>query len=83
MVSPRARVMIRHAASGQNLAVQYSKFLPTFFGVECCVACRTYKDTHKMETAENFWTFVGAEPLNKNMIVRAAKGEDIPDCYLE
>ncbi|XP_044753316.1 cilia- and flagella-associated protein 161-like [Coccinella septempunctata] len=83
VVSPRSRVMIQHSASGQNLAVQYNKFMPTFFGVECCIVCKTYRDTHKMECMENFWTFIGEEPLNKNMIVRAAQGEDIPDDYLE
>lgn len=78
-----SRVIIQHTASGQNLAVEPSKWLSTFFGAECCVSCHTFKDSHKMETAENMWKVVATKTPNMNLFVRAAKGEDIPDDLLE
>lgn len=78
-----SRVIIQHTASGQNLAVEPSKWLATFFGAECFVSCHTFKDTHRMETAENMWKVVAAKTPNMNLFVRAAKGEDIPAALLE
>lgn len=75
---PNTRVIIQHTASGQNFAGEYQKWLLTFFGPECMVTCRTYRDSHRMETAENMWKIVGVSTPDINMYVRAAKGEDIP-----
>ncbi|XP_060529200.1 cilia- and flagella-associated protein 161 [Cylas formicarius] len=55
--TPNSKNIIQQSASGQNLAVHCNEWIPTFFGPECMVSCRTYKDSHKMETAENFWVF--------------------------
>lgn len=78
-----SRVIIQHTASGQNLAVEPSKWMSTFFGGECVVSCHTFKDTHKMETAENMWKVIATKTPNMNLFVRAAKGEDIPANLLE
>lgn len=78
-VPPRARIIIKHTATGQNLAVDIRKWIPTFFGPECMVICHSFKDSHKMETAENMFCIVGYRELNKTLVVRAAKGENIPD----
>lgn len=82
-VTPQARIIIKHTATGENLAINCRKWIPTFFGPECTVICHTFKDSHKMETAENMFCIVGERELNKNLIVRAAKGEDIPEDMLE
>lgn len=79
----RARIIIKHTATGENLAVNIRQWIPTFFGPECLVICHTFKDSHKMETAENMFCIVGHRELNKNLIVRAAKGENIPNDMLE
>lgn len=76
--TPDVRVIIQHTASGQNLAVETLAWIPTFLGPECNVSCHTYRDNHKMETAENFWIFVGEPKVQTNLFVRAAKGENIP-----
>ncbi|XP_018567465.1 cilia- and flagella-associated protein 161-like [Anoplophora glabripennis] len=75
---PNSRVIIKHTASGKLLAAEQSKWMPSFYGPECVVSCHTYKDGHKMETAENFWKVLSSPPSNKAMFVRAAKGEDVP-----
>ncbi|XP_030767061.1 cilia- and flagella-associated protein 161 [Sitophilus oryzae] len=80
---PDTRVIIQHSASGQNLAVEPTKWIPTFFGAECTVSCHTYRDSHKMETAENFWCVASSPKSNKNLFVRAAKGENIPSDIFE
>lgn len=79
----RARIIIQHVATGENLAVNIRQWIPTFFGPECLVICHTFKDSHKMETAENMFCVVGHRELNKNYIVRAAKGDNIPEHMLE
>lgn len=56
--SPNQRVIVQHTASGRNLAIEVNLCLPTFFGPECTVSCHTFRDCHKMETAENFWTII-------------------------
>ncbi|KAL1498267.1 hypothetical protein ABEB36_009091 [Hypothenemus hampei] len=82
-LTPDTRIIIQHTASGQNLAVETTSWIPTFFGPECNMSCHTYRDSHKMETAENFWMF-GSEPkLHTNLFVRAAKGENIPSDIFE
>lgn len=78
-----SRVIIQHTASGQNLAVEPSKWLATFFGAECLVSCHTFKNSHRKETAENMWKVIAAKTPNMNLFVRAAKGEDIPADLLE
>ncbi|KAK4876278.1 hypothetical protein RN001_012700 [Aquatica leii] len=75
---PNNRVIIQHSASGRNLAGEYTHWIPTFFGAECVVSCHTYRNTSKMETAENFWKIISQKEPDKNLYVRAAKGEDIP-----
>ncbi|KAB0795390.1 hypothetical protein PPYR_12229 [Photinus pyralis] len=75
---PNARVIIKHSASGRNLAGEYTYWIPTLFGAECSVSCHTYRDTHKLETAENYWKIVSDVKPDINLYVRAAKGEDIP-----
>lgn len=82
-VPPRARIIINHVATGELLAVNCRHWLSTFFGPECSVICHTFKDGHKMETAENMFSIVGMRILNKNMIVRAAKGEDVGNDLIE
>lgn len=77
-VPPNSTVIIQHTASGQNLAGVYHNWMLTFFGPECMATCRTYRDSHKMETAENMWKIIGVSSPNLNLYVRAAKGEDIP-----
>ncbi|XP_050310707.1 cilia- and flagella-associated protein 161 [Anthonomus grandis grandis] len=81
--TPDKRVIIQHTASGQNLAVELNQWIPSFFGTECIVSCHTYRDSHKMETAENFWMFVSDPKVQTNLFVRAAKGEDIPTDVFE
>lgn len=81
--TPDTRIIIQHTASGQNLAAETTNWIPTFFGQECSVSCHTYRDTHKMETAENFWMFVSEAKVLTNLFVRAAKGEDIPSDIFE
>lgn len=76
---PGTKFIIKHTATGHNLAVNYRNWIPTFFGAECSVICHTYQDTHRMETAENIWEFVGYEEPNMNLFIRAAKGENIPE----
>lgn len=53
-------------------------WIPSFYGTECMVSCHTYRDSHKMETAENFWKIVSRPISDTALYVRAAKGEDIP-----
>ncbi|CAH1965839.1 unnamed protein product [Acanthoscelides obtectus] len=76
-VKPDTTVIIQHVASGQNLAVEPHSLIPKFFGTECLVTCCTYRDSHKMETAENFWSVVSRPISDTALYVRAAKGEDI------
>lgn len=78
-----SKVIIQHTASGQNLAVEPSKWLATFFGSECFVSCHTFKNCQRIETAENMWKVVATKTPNMNLFVRAAKGEDIPADLLE
>ncbi|KAF7272450.1 cilia- and flagella-associated protein 161-like [Rhynchophorus ferrugineus] len=80
---PDTRIIIQHSASGQNLAVEPNRWIPTFFGPECTVSCRTCRDSHKMETRENFWCLATTPKSNKNLFVRAAKGEDISSDIFE
>lgn len=80
---PRVRIIIKHTCTGQNLAVVTRHWIPTFFGPECMVVCRTFRDNHKMETAENIFMVMGKRDLDMNLIVRAAKGENIPTDLLE
>ncbi|KAJ8945369.1 hypothetical protein NQ318_007015, partial [Aromia moschata] len=75
---PNTRIIIQHTASGRNLAVEQNKWVPSFYGPECIVSCHTYKNCHKMETAENFWKIVSRPIPNTALYIRAAKGEDIP-----
>lgn len=82
-VPPRAKIIIKHTATGQNIAVDIRKWIPTFFGHECLVICYTFKDSHKMETSENMFSINGFKHENKNLVVRATKGEDIPDFMFE
>lgn len=72
------RVVIQNVPTGRNLAVENS-LTTTFFGNEYVVSCHTFRDTHKMETAENVWKVVGEDLPNINAVVRAAKGEEVPD----
>ncbi|XP_022906137.1 cilia- and flagella-associated protein 161-like [Onthophagus taurus] len=77
--APNSEVIIKHTATGRNLAVEYNHWVPTFFGPECVVTCHTYQDSHRMETAENLWKICQFQKTDKTLFVRAAKGEDIPD----
>lgn len=52
---PNARVIVQHTASGQNLAAEVLAWMLTFFGADCTVSCETYRDSRKMERAENMW----------------------------
>lgn len=78
-----SKVVIQHTASGQNLAVEPSKWVATFFGAECVVSCHSFKNCQRIETAENMWKVVATKTPNMNLFVRAAKGEDIPADLLE
>lgn len=51
------RLIIKHSATGKNLVLTHSR-IPTVFGSEYEVTCDTLRDTHKMETAENFWVIL-------------------------
>ncbi|XP_072377479.1 cilia- and flagella-associated protein 161-like [Diabrotica undecimpunctata] len=75
---PDTRVIIQHTASGRNLSVEPNQMMPTFYGPEIQVSCHTYRDSHKMETAENFWRIVTRPISDAALLVRAAKGENIP-----
>lgn len=81
--APESTVIIQHTASGRNLAVEYNRWIPTFFGPECTVTCHTFQDSHRMETAENMWQICQTKRADRNLYVRAAKGEDIPAELLE
>nr|CAH7729317.1 unnamed protein product [Callosobruchus chinensis] len=76
-VIPDTTVIIQHVASGQNLAVEPQSLIPKFYGTECLVTCHTYRDTHKMESVENFWSVVSRPISDTALYVRAAKGENI------
>ncbi|XP_023027131.1 cilia- and flagella-associated protein 161 [Leptinotarsa decemlineata] len=76
--APNTRVIIQHTASGRNLSVEPSHWIPSFYGPECMVSCHTYRDSHKMETAENFWKIITRPISDTALYLRAAKGEDIP-----
>ncbi|KAG5880249.1 hypothetical protein JTB14_019172 [Gonioctena quinquepunctata] len=76
--APDTRVVVQHTASGRNLSVEPEQWVPSFFGPESTVSCHTYRDSHKMETAENFWKIVSRPISDTALYVRAAKGEDIP-----
>ncbi|CAG9817147.1 unnamed protein product [Phaedon cochleariae] len=80
---PDTRVIIQHTASGRNLAIESAQLIPSFYGPECIVSCHTYRDSHKMETAENFWKIVSRPISDTALYVRAAKGEDIPMEFFE
>ncbi|XP_017778804.1 PREDICTED: cilia- and flagella-associated protein 161 [Nicrophorus vespilloides] len=82
-VVPNVTVIIQHIASGRNLAAEHTKWIPTFFGPECLVSCHTFQNQNRMETAENMWKIVSHRQPDKGMIIRAAKGEDIPAELLE
>ncbi|KAK9890680.1 hypothetical protein WA026_012032 [Henosepilachna vigintioctopunctata] len=75
------RVVIQHVPTGRNLAVE-SSMVPTFFGSEYKISCHTFRDTHKMETNENIWKIVGEDLPDINAMVRAAKGEEVPDEWI-
>ncbi|XP_056636595.1 cilia- and flagella-associated protein 161-like [Diorhabda sublineata] len=75
---PDTRVIIQHTASGRNLAFEPGQWMPTFYGPELQVSCHTYRDSHKMETIENFWKIVTRPLSDAALLVRAAKGENIP-----
>lgn len=77
-IKPDTKVIIQHTASGRNLSGEPSHWIPTFFGPECMVSCHTYRDSHNMETAENFWKIVSRPISDKASYFRAARGEDIP-----
>lgn len=77
--TPNSKVIIKHSATGRNLAAEYNSWIPTFFSAECTVSCHTFQDSHHMETAENIWMIVGDMRPDLQLYVRAAKGEDIPE----
>ncbi|KAL3268988.1 hypothetical protein HHI36_008073 [Cryptolaemus montrouzieri] len=78
LIKANDQVVIQHVPTGRNLAVENS-LIATFFGKEHVISCHTFKDTHKMETAENIWKIVGEDLPNINAVVRAAKGEEVLD----
>ncbi|KAF5271944.1 hypothetical protein FQA39_LY07961 [Lamprigera yunnana] len=75
---PNTRIIIQHSASGKNLACLYKYWVPTLFGDECTVTCYNFKDTHRMETDENFWKIVSQIIPDKSLVLRVSKGEDLP-----
>ena len=81
--APGERVIIQHAASGMNLAVECNKRVPTLFGLEFSVTCHTFKDTRRVETGENVWKIVQHTGIDKSALVRATKGEEISMELLE
>lgn len=76
--SPNAPLLIQHTPSGQNLAVETIRWMPTLFGAECPVTCRTMKNQYGVETAENIWKVLPAKKVDMTLFVRAAKGEQVP-----
>lgn len=68
-VTPASRVVIQHTASGRNIVLKPNRLIPTFFGPECLLACDTLKDSHNMETAENFWRIICAKAMSKSDII--------------
>lgn len=77
-VEPNQKIIIKHNASGRNLAIERD-VMTTFFGQEFFVSCHIFRDCHRMETAENVWKFAGEDLPNINMFVQAAKGFDVPE----
>nr|CAI5823216.1 unnamed protein product [Callosobruchus analis] len=67
---PATRVILQHTASGRNLAVIPKMRFPTFYGTECMVTCHNFLDSHKLETAENFWNVISGD-------TRKEKGSDV------
>ncbi|XP_065173506.1 cilia- and flagella-associated protein 161 [Atheta coriaria] len=59
VITPSSNVIIRHVASGQNLSANASSWITTFFGVECEASCRTYRNSNRIDTAENMWQIIG------------------------
>ncbi|CAH1115108.1 unnamed protein product [Psylliodes chrysocephalus] len=81
--SPDTKVIIQHSASGQNLAVEKKRLIPTFFGPEIEVTCHSFKDSHKIDTKENYWK-IGTRFISDNALyLRAAKGEELTQKELE
>lgn len=56
-IEMKSRIIFKHSATGRNLVVTRSP-IPTVFGNEYEVTCATLRDSHKMETSENFWEIV-------------------------
>ncbi|KAF9816227.1 hypothetical protein SFRURICE_003778 [Spodoptera frugiperda] len=62
-----ARLIIKNCVSDTSLCVMNQNWMQTFFGPECGVTCRDYKDIHKRFTAENIFTLVSdVETKTKN-----------------
>lgn len=77
-IKPDTKLIIQHTASGRNLSVEPSQWIWSFYDRECMVSCHTYRDSHKMETDENFWRIVSRPISDTALYVRAARGENIP-----
>ncbi|XP_021942340.1 cilia- and flagella-associated protein 161-like isoform X2 [Zootermopsis nevadensis] len=70
-VPPNCRLVINHAPSNRNMAVEHQHWFQTYFGMECQVAVHTYKDVHRRETSENVWMLVTQKPKDLNATVQA------------
>ena len=56
-VQKNVPVVIKHCATGQNLAAIEKSTIRTPFGREIELGVRTYFNSHKAETDNNYWIF--------------------------